>query len=333
MGAEILGVPERAATPDLLVDWLEFAAFFAESGRVSATQLVEQMDLDTEGEDPEFADADVFRESHFSSISAEIRRRAKGLGESYPFRLSTDGCSFEFVVNAAYKEAQSTYLFTLILSHAPTSDILLTEAVPGEEEMRDAREVFQVCATIAAAGHTGGPAFSIGWPRRNKKALLVALRAAWVHCGDGEIVDELSPSIPPSVKDDGIDVLAFRRERDGGLTQGFLFGQVASGHDWKSKSAVQAADRFLKEWFRRQPAARPQPVTFIPFVLSADREKVRRNWLEHEYIISRTRLAARVQEGLELARNSELIVERVDDLPCVIAWVCRHRRSVLEALP
>jgi hypothetical protein len=329
MGLDLLKAPERDAAPELLVDWLELAAFFDEDGRVNPMRLVEQMDLDTEGDDPGFEDTDTYRESAFGGMGAEIRRRTSALGNSYPFRLTDDASGFEFVPDNQHAAAQNTYLFTLILSHAPTSDILPSEAVPTEVELRAARDVFQVCATAAAAGHTGGPAFSIGWPRPQKKAFLDALRGAWVHCRDGELVDAPSRSAPASLKDDGIDILAFRKELDGGLTQGFLVGQVASGHNWPDKSAVPVAKLFIMEWFKRAPASRAEPVTFIPFALSSDADEVRRVWALHEYIVSRTRLASLVAKALRLAQDAGTFVERIQELESVTSWVDRHRRHVL----
>lgn len=330
MSVGILRAPDRRARADLLVDWLEFAAYYEEERHINPLELVEQLDIDTEGEDPDIEASDVYRDDLISQIGDEIDIRIRALAESYPFRLDRDTGFFWFEPLDAHAEAQCTYLFSLILSHSNESDILVKEAMPSDSELRAARDLFQACATVAAAGRVRGHAFSIGWPRQGATDLLTALQSAWAHFNDGELHTVPPPSIPKTAKDDGIDILAFPIEPDGGRTGYFVVGQVASGHNWIGKSAGPVARMFVREWFHIPPVARAAPMTFIPFRLPLDMNDTRRFFDDHEYIVHRTRLSSFAAAGLQLARDRTAFVDRSDDLAIVVDWVGRHRETVLS---
>jgi hypothetical protein len=291
---------------------------------VNAIQFFEQMGLNTEGSGPDFAD--TFREGLVSRLSARIRRRERSLRESYPFHLPPD----EYLVEFAPDEAsQSIYLIALFISHAPTSEILPLEAVSGEAEMRDARDFFQICATVAAVGHTEGPAIFIGQSSQDRSAVLAEATEAWIHCVDGDLVNQPSRSTPANVRGTSVDIHAFRRGSGGGLPRGSLVGQAASGHSWPGKSAVPAAKAFVVEWVKRASVTKPEAVIFIPLSLSADADEVRQIWLDQEYVISRTRLAA-FSKALQLQGEESLPIERVEELARVTDWVSRCQGFIMD---
>jgi hypothetical protein len=295
---------------------------------VAISDLVEALDLDVDRDAADPSDIDQFREQAFSGISSELRRRTDALNGAYPFATSSDG--LKLLLRADLQPAHHTYLFSLVLSHAIGSEWVPKRVAPSAREMRVARDLFQVCSTAAAAGHTGGPSFSIGWPRTHVEPFHEALKHAWSHFGDGGIVETPPDSIPEAVKDDGLDVLSFWLEKDGGPSRGYVVGQAASGRNWKSKSAKPVIDILKAEWLHPQPSSTAHPVTFIPFQVSPD--EARRVTVNHGYVMSRLRLPRCVGIAFELNRLGVAPIERLDEFGRVAKWLARRIKSARKNL-
>ncbi len=326
-GAPFLSIPEFDADPRLQADWLELAAFLSTSGRILVTELVNQQDLDQDQEPEDFGDLDELLEDIASKVTAEVDRRRHDLGDAYPFELSEDG-EVLFLIED-WNVGQIIYLFCLILSHSPKSILVPKDYAPDDHQLREARDLFQVCSTLAAAGHTGGPAFSIGWPRIDGTEFLAKLHEIWKVYGDGIPQDEPPPGVPPQHKDEGIDVISYWPERNGRPGHGYLLGQIASGNDWQTKSIRPALEAF-KLWFKLQPAAPPHPAIFIPFFV--DDEKMARYTLSHGYVAHRLRLPRHAGRAPDLAASGIAPIERLDQIERVYAWLDRHRQNVLGSM-
>lgn len=302
-----------------MADWLELAALLDKSGQVFFARLLEQLDLDIDTDSQDISEDDLFRDSFVQSVLAEIRARKTALGESYPFSFSSDWINFRFTPSGS--SADWVYVFSLILSHARKSTLVPVILRPSDTALRAARDLFQVCSTLAAAGKVEGPAFSIGHPRPGKVKFLLKLTEAWEIFGDGKVHAKAPPTAPAKHKDEGIDVIAFWREPDGRHSLGYLVGQAASGHtEWRDKSAGEAAD-VLMEWFIQPPATNRTTATFIPFYVTADMDENYRLIRRHGYIVHRTRLAALVEKALALAKAGVAPIERVADIGAVQTWV------------
>jgi hypothetical protein len=326
-GAQFLSIPEFDAGPRLQADWLELAAFLSESGRVLVTELVNQQDLDQDQEPEDFGDLDELLEDIASKVTAEVDRRRHDLGNAYPFELNDDGEVFSLIEE--WNVGQAIYLFCLIMSHAPKSRLVPRDYAPDDDQLIEARDLFQVCSTLAAAGHTGGPAFSIGSPRIDGTAFLAKLDEIWEVYGDGVPQDEPPPGVPPQHKDEGIDVISYWPERDGKPGHGYLLGQVASGKDWKRKSVRPDLAAFLR-WFKLVPAAPAHAAIFIPF--SVDDEAVGRYTMSHGYVAHRLRLPRHAGRAPSLSDSGISPIERLDEIGRVYAWLDRHRQNVLGSL-
>jgi hypothetical protein len=325
-GSSFLSIPEFDAEPSLQVDWLELASFLSESGRVLVTELVNQQDLDQDQELEDFGDLDELLEDISSKTTAEVDRRRHDLGEAYPFELSPDGEVFSLADE--WNVGQAIYLFCLILSHAPRSILVPQGYVPDKAQLQEARGLFQVCSTLAAAGHTGGPAFSVGWPRIGGIKFAAKLQEIWRLYGDGVPHDDPPLGTSSRHKDEGIDIISYWPERDGKPGHGYLLGQVASGHDWRTKSIRPDVAAFYR-WFKQLPAAAAHPAIFIPF--SVEDEMVGRYTMSHGYVAHRLRLPRHAGRARELSEGGIAPIERLDDVGQVYSWLARHRQNILES--
>jgi hypothetical protein len=104
-----------------------------------------------------------------------------------------------------------------------------------------------------------------------------------------------------------------------GPSQGYLVGQVASGANWKDKSASEALTRLKTFWLHPQPVSVPHIATFIPFDVSQN--EMNRETSVHGYIVSRLRLPAKLNQALELSKAGPKPIDRIDALDTVRTWV------------
>jgi hypothetical protein len=181
--------------------------------------------------------------------------------------LGRRGGFLEFLVPT--DEVGAIYLFCLFLSHAPDRSIVPADLAPDVDN--NVRDLFQVCCTVAAAGHVEGEASCFGWPRKDGLPFLEALKALYDRIGEGAAPHDDAPEGSPIyVKDGGIDVIAWRPAIDKmGITDYFV-AQVASGKNWPDKSVKADEDTFHKFWFKRQIACPRTFGMFIPFCLEPD---------------------------------------------------------------
>src|SRR5215212_8437260 len=169
--------PNYDADIEVKADWLELSAFFSKDGRIHLDNFVGSQDIAQDYEREDISDQDEFMEDLANSVLTEIQRRADIITDNYPFRVSEDGEILAFKPVEAVGSA--CYLFCLIVSHAYRSEIVPDRLAPRGEAIRKARDVFQICATLAACGVAAGPAYSIGWPRPDKTKFLEKLKQIW----------------------------------------------------------------------------------------------------------------------------------------------------------
>ena len=318
--------PDLGAPSEIQADWLELIAFLDPRGFAPVAELIGQQDPEWNQEVEDIGEADGALEDIAANAVAEIERRSHDLEGAYPFKMSEDGSSL--ILNQDWTSAQAIYLFSLIISHAVRSELLPAHFGPDDAELRTARDLFQVCATLAAAGHCNGPAYSIGWPRRDKTGFLEKLKEIWAHFGDGTVHDTPLPGTPDDLKDEGIDVIAWWPERDGQPGLGFLIGQVASGRNWKDKSVLPHLRRFLSEWFSNPPVSKAHSAIFIPFTVADD--QMRRTSSMHGYVVHRGRLARLAGSAPALAEMGVAPIERLDEIDRVQSWLRDYKAALLE---
>ena len=312
----------------MLADWVELNALHSPDGRIGFGTLVSASDMATEEQDEDIADEDVRQDDLVVSVQAEINERRKVVGPDYPFSVDGNGAAMQMVADVT--PVGAIYLFCLFLSHAAVRTIIPEELAP--EVDNDVRDLFQVCATIAAAGYVEGIGTSFGWPRPDGAEFLPALQRIYALFGDGTPVDEPPPAAPDDVKDDGIDVIAWRPSPDGLPGTHYLVGQVASGKNWRGKTVKAYMDSFHQYWFTRQPASPASPAMFMPFCLEPkanedfDRQEIAVDHMQKlvnqfGILVYRYRMASYAARGLKVNAESGHLIERLDELPRVAQWV------------
>ena len=269
----------------------------------------------------------------------EIIRRHRAIGDDYPFRIDDKGHALQ--LTDPVTSVGSIYLFCLYLSHSYNGVIVPKELAP--KVTNEIRDLFQACATVAAGGFVEGPAISFGWPRPEGEGLLKALHRVYGKFGDGKPHATPRPAAPARVKDDGIDVIAWRRTRDTLPCTLYLVAQVASGADWKNKSVVADRKHFHKYWFSNMPASQPHDAMFMPFELEPEDpkngtpyEEVLRDYMSSEgyrfgTLFYRDRIVEHVAKGMKLIAEGETDIERHEHLALVTKWVDEYTARLRAA--
>lgn len=322
--AEILYSPDPDLSYAEIADWLELRAFFSQSAFALFDEIENQLDIIEDETDSDFGSADAAREALRSGVYEEVEKRRAALGTAYPFAFSANGERFELASESTLGSA--SYVFCLILAHAAQSSVLQNDARPCDGAMREARLHFHILCTVAAAGLSGGPSISFGWPRPEYQKTFQDALAVFIKtlAEPGVLARSTARSgAPTSVKDEGIDTISWRLHPDGPPVGTVLFGQGASGHDWETKSARGLRERFLQEWIDGLLESRTSVATFIPHVLS--QPAASRHTPTHGEIIHRLRLPAYVQLGKELADKGTALVQRVGDFHLVEGWIKTYR--------
>lgn len=312
--------------PSLILDWLEFSVLCSEYRIASIADLTREWDKRRNTEQSDFEESNSTEDVFLDQIQTALRDRMRILTESYPFTLSDTGESLELVEDLT--QDQYAYLLCLLFSHDREGEVLSGEYLP--DLTYHVRDLFQICATLAAAGISRGSAISFGFPRPDRSAFLNKLKEVYAAFGEGKVVDQVPLGAPPEVKDDDIDVIAWGTRQDGGPGKFYLLGQVASGANWLSKSVRGAVELFHKTWFSNPwPASTPTPAMFVPFCVYPTSQGESRNerllFLTNKfgYFYYRYMVAPLVKEGISLAekKTEGVIIERVDEFKNVIAWV------------
>jgi hypothetical protein len=336
--------PPIKSNPAILCDWVEIKAISSPSGKFRLSSLKRFADTHRETEDTDFEgqhrheentseqgasgeDADAF----LDSIIGELSERAISLSDCYPFELDeTNNC---ILLKSDLTEGEFIYLFCLFLSNSKRGEIFDGSWLPHIDHVT--RDLFQVCATLAAAGEVRGSAISFGWPRpNNNPPFLKRLQEVYALFGEGEVVTEPRPGVSPSPKDEEVDVIAWTPRLDNAAGTYYLLGQVASGDNWEAKSIKSGGIDYLHHnWFYQAPASTPQASIFIPHLIQVvergDGSRADRiNALTPKFgtIFDRLRLPCLARDGIRIADGEEEIgvafsIERRNDIPQIRTWL------------
>jgi hypothetical protein len=335
----VLAVPDESVHRTKIADWLELKAISSPDGRIGFGTLVSAAALIENEQEEDIADEDSEVEELVLCAQGEIDRRFSNVGSDYPFRIDDKGHALRFITPVT--ATGSVYLFCLFLSHAFDRTIVPKALAP--EVTNRIRDLFQACATIAAGGYIQGPAMSFGFPRPDGVEFLTALRRVYRLFGDGRPCRKPRKAAPPKVKDNGIDVIAWKRSIDNLPATHYLIGQVASGNDWVEKSVKPDREHFHDYWFVEKPGSQPEDAMFMPFGLEPENERQSRDYdaLLKDYMQSvayrfgnlfyRDRIAKHLAQGLKLIAEGEKHIEREADLGEVAKWVEEYTERLRAA--
>jgi len=335
----MLRPPPIGDAPHKLCDWVELAVIGNVRGTYNLANLVryrdttrETEDADIEGEFRRERDTDTEGvsggdgDAFYDSLVEQFAEREEALGDAYPFDVNSRGV---VTLHLPADWGGYLYLFCLLLSYSNDIDLLDGRWRP--QVTNRIRDLFQACATVAAAAEVRGHAYSFGWPRPdNNPPFLAKLKVVYEHFGDGKVRPVRRVGLSPFAKDEEIDVIAWRPRRDRAAGTLYLLGQVASGDNWMGKSIHGAPiANFHRNWFDPSPASNVAGCIFIPRLIeSADPQGTRRDGMDvqtvrYGTIFDRLRVPLLVQEGVQLSHSPEgstWVIERINELQAVCDW-------------
>ena len=308
----------RPPNLDLAADYLELKAVFSAEGQSFSQDIVDSLEISAESEFHDVDDEMEKREEIANGAMARMAARKSVLETAYPFGFGNRGDTIFFTAEQP-DPGQTAYVTSLLLSNLRAASPLLdgSEMHPSDQEADTLRRWFQYFATAALAAEIGGQAWSFGFPRPDQSGFTDKLTEIWGVLKDGSV--ERHSSAPKSPKDDGIDVFAWREQKDG--LPGFLLAaaQVATGKDWKNKSTRSHVDNvFPRRWFRRPPETGMVPYHVIPFARPDDEFPDDVRVLGN--VLHRLRVPLRVREAVTLARRG-VPIEAFDRLEEAAEWV------------
>jgi hypothetical protein len=335
----VLAIPDESVHRTKIADWLELKAISSPDGRIGFETLVSATALAENEQKENIGDEDREEDELVLCVQAEIARRLKNVGRDYPFRIDDKGRVLQFVTPVS--EAGSVYLFCLFLSHAFDRTIVPKKLAP--KVTNKIRDLFQACATIAAGGYVKGPSMSFGFPRPDGSNFLKALHRVYSLFGDGTPRKKPRPAAAKKIKDNGIDIIAWKRSIDDLPCTLYLIAQVASGEDWEDKSVITDRLHFHKYWFIDEPGSQPHDAMFMPFGLEPEEpeddtpyEQVLKDYMQsvgYRYgnLFYRDRIARHLADGLQFIADGEAHIERGPDVVKVVRWVERYTKRLQAA--
>jgi len=258
----MISAPPVDGSSNELCDWLELAVLSSKTSKASLQEVNSEIEIDSDFEPSDFSAENEKQERRVQKVVNAIEERCQSMGNSYPF----ERIGQIFALRSEITEGGFAYLFCLVVSNAANGGLLDGNAA-WQPDMKEARNLFQVCATVSAAGYTDGPSYSLGWPRDDSSSFLVKLREIYGHFGDGRPHAAMPSHGPRDVKDDDVDVVSWREEMDKKPGTLYLLLQAASGANWESKSLIGIIDRFHSTWFVQPPASQALAGIAVPFVL------------------------------------------------------------------
>ncbi|GAB4080851.1 hypothetical protein GCU67_04725 [Modestobacter muralis] len=278
---------EETATASDQADWLEANLLCGGTNTVSSASLARVLGLvedftphrtffdeeTDESLDEEILDPE--RDQLLERVWTELSYRAEVMGDSYPFELKARGEDFTLSVAAAttagVQSGRNCYVACLMIALCRQSIVM--QAAVGDElpELKRASDrIMQILSFKAAAHFIGGDAYWFGWPRIDSaKSYTAALQTIVDSLGFGKLRQAAPAWASGAEKDGTVDVVAWRSFPDKSYGSLVMYGQVASGKNWRGKSITTHIDGYFHEWFEDIPAKHWVPAMFMPFTLHA----------------------------------------------------------------
>lgn len=273
--------PTAHWTAERLADWIEYQLLFSSSTTFSRSTLRDFVEEDPGTDDVQDYDAADFSDEDEVDEMASRRSRhdasAEGVsvadqlasdafvvledrdafvGDKYPFRVEPD------LITLAVESWRDCIVYAFLI----TLNARYVYGLSAETHM--AARIFERLVRVAMASYIGGEAEHFGWPRdgapgeRNFAAALPILLGKL-----GERISIRWEDIPQKIKDNEVDVFAWRPPGDGRRGQLILMCQCAIGEGWNDKGIR------LEKW---EPfvvfAVTPVGAAAFPFVPQAMEE-------------------------------------------------------------
>lgn len=273
-----------------LADWIELSALTSPVRRqtkaqfLRATSILDESVVDEDDEDLGDDEDDERsgegsryilddRQQNLSDRALdEIEYRLNTLGSKYPFKIVSAGTNWTVVYtpprSGAEKFAAYSYVSCLLVSAIKYKYVKLHHL---KQEYRAIADHFQLLSYLVAPEVLGGDAFWMGWPRPDDTTKLsAALEKVTKRMELGKV-----RSTPPDwdagwAKDGTVDIVAWRKFVGRAPGAVILYGQVASGMDWRTKPLRTYFDPYYTGWFESTPSRQYIQSMFIPYPVHED---------------------------------------------------------------
>lgn len=250
----VLSPPHDLTNAVELADWLELLALTSKDRNASKADLATMLKR-AGGYHP--AKDKTAVENLCLSAFNELESRPKSADRAYPFTVRPGLLTAK--VNAV--TSYPAYVFCLCLS--------AWRWIRPQEQPDKARQLFEDLSCFAAKNYLGGEVLRFASPRESKiKKFNKAVDHLCALIGEG--VGFAKAQSAGNKKDDTLDVVAWKHSPDHRHGKLVLFGQCASGGDWKAKRNELAPGAFLGQWAERQFTVDCVRAFFVPHRIHFD---------------------------------------------------------------
>jgi hypothetical protein len=230
-------------------DWLEISAAINADGNSSRADLEGCLRMgpffDSAGQEG------VTRRS--LEVFLELNERAKAAGDAYPFSVEENIVQLRSSIDRF-----PAYFFCLCLSYCGWKQTKSGSVFPAR--------MFEDLSCMAAESFTGGEVVRFAYPRKGKnldlsKAFKAAVQDLTAKLLEG---DGCRNKHPRDIKDDGLDVIAWRHFPDMLPGKLVLVGQCAAGGNWTKKLNDLQSQATTNEWLVSPVISQMIKAIFIP---------------------------------------------------------------------
>ncbi len=226
-----------------LADWLELYAILAPDGNSSSGDLWGELSRAALYE----LDTDESKERKIIDVFYELEQRNRAAGAGYPFEVDNGVLR----INPQGWRDSAAYVFCLTLSYFGT-----TESKP--------RKLFEQISCAALKRYVDGDALVFGSPRTDMPSNFTeAVTELCSRLGEGWQFQSGRDS--RARKDANLDLVAWKQFPDRYPSKLIIFGQCASGQDWRKKLGELQPREFWSLWVQ-SPLVSPVPMKsfFVP---------------------------------------------------------------------
>lgn len=275
------------ATRSVIADWVELELLMSDRWSVTDADVVraEGIMSDEDGHGEEYTDQNGEKldreilqpaaEARRQEVWEELAYRQTALGACYPFVAAPTGDGGWQLRrrDGGYQNVRAarwTYIAALMMSsfrhrhvRRQNSDKAGYKALE-----KSIAKHFQALSALAASNLLG-QVYWFGWPRPDKTDFRQALAYVIKSVGSG-VMREKAPKNRKQIKDGSVDIVAWRSFGDRTYGALMLYGQVASGNNWRDKPIRAYLSGLFFDHFADPPSDQHLGATFIPFLLHTD---------------------------------------------------------------
>lgn len=274
-----------------IADWVEVQTLVASNASTTSSQLIrattiidepvreaddEDVDEDAESEDAVEGGRSILDQTSENlslRVYEELEYRISALGDLYPFELTVQGANWKLSVRSPSDEARVEFARAFYLTGLVISSIKYKFVSLAKNDARRAAipQHMQLMSYLVAADYVHGEAYWMGWPRPDDTTKFrTALDEFVKRAAVGKLLVEDPEWDAGQAKDGTVDLVAWRSFRDGKPGKTIMYGQVASGRNWRTKPLHGNFDPYFEGWFQAPPSKEYLFSMFIPFVQHED---------------------------------------------------------------